>query len=532
METILKFKYDNKDYALVKDNDEFIMGYFDNDIFNSHLLEEEKKLISLVLSQITPSNNLLKLKPIVWDDKSYDMYVDLKTNFRLFSPIPESSVLSKLNLIFNNQSDILYLGSTNKEQYIQKLVKVGRKTVIILITATTILSTIPRVNAYAYEKTLPTKTLNISAQSDMIYFFQKAIQDNPNLSMEEKNMLLNNSNYIKDNQAYMDFNRLINTFSSIKGYDNVDQNKLNNGIQGSYYAKDNTFYIYTNDENKKKFTITHEMLHATQDILGHPNFNSFFVESTNVLYNNEYFGNDYSYDTSYAENIEMAKAIVEIIGSKPFMQYQNTTDESYIINALQAIIPDDEKAQTLSNDLRNYISLWKQIKIVNQPDVNNLILNAKNTKQEITQLIGEYYEAKYQRPIESDLLMQYYLNRENFNQLIATQYNVNYDSKFLNNYLTTPELKYYFNSAYTKERNGITIKIPKDIVEEYKTCSIKSALVNQLVEEVDGKYVATDERVTILPDNTVKYPTLSPSGYQEIRIDDTNRIVDTLQKNR
>ena len=138
MKILIKFDYENKTYYVYQEDNEIKYGT-NEDMKNVSL--EDENIIKKVIEKLRPSKYLIELTPFVYNGKKYDIYLDTKTNFKIFNPIPDEKEIIKFNKIFNDMPLELNIELNNKEkEFIRKAVTLGKKTVIAFLASTIILS--------------------------------------------------------------------------------------------------------------------------------------------------------------------------------------------------------------------------------------------------------------------------------------------------------------------------------------------------------------------------------------------------------
>jgi hypothetical protein len=526
MEIVLKFNYNAKSYVVYKEADTFKYGYLVNDKIMTDLSLEDKENINSVLSDLSPSTNMLELTPVYFKNNLYHVFLDLKTNLRHFIPTPSVEDLSILNSLFNNETEYVFdTYSNNDKKYFKRFIKIGQKTIMVLISTTIVLSQMP--NAMAYSKKTSSKPTTAITQSECtIDTVKSSLKNNKNLSQKEKDLFLSNPFYFEDNKQYMDFNYLSKTFSKMNS--SVNQN-MPKSVGGWYLTTANKIeYRSDNISNVKPDVITHEILHSTQ----HNALESALTESVNVMYNNEYFGQeDYTYDKAYQSQVAVAKALAEIIGPKPLKQYENTGKDRYITEALQEIVPNFAYAQRFIGIFNNYHALLVKCgdMIQEKQDTQYVSQSIEMAKSDIKTALQMYYEAKFNRSMDNDLLMQYYLDKTVFIGLLKEKLNSDIDPSLMEGYTSVVKGKCYINSKLRKSNNYIEIKTPLKISKAPAHYTLQEAEVNGLVtEDANGYYSSDDPNVVINSDGTVDYKggyIYTPEDFTNYKIDDTNRYI-------
>ena len=473
MKVLIKFDYENKTYYVYQVDKSIKYGTSDN--MNS-ISTADKNIINEVLNLLKPSKYLINLTPFIFNGKKFDIYLDTKTNFRLFNPIPLEDEIIKLNTIFNDQPFEFNVEFNDKEkEFIRKAITYGKKTVVVFIATTLMvmnLSFFPdiinktKLDVYtSYIQEVASYNKNIS-DDEFLSRINFAIANNNNLSNEEKIFMTSNSFFFLDNKEYIDINSLIDRLSTIKIEYSPFEN--NENIKGQYLRVQNTISVYESTSYKTTpyEVLTHEFMHACQEF-GYTNYNSFLVETVNNITTSEYYGKD----PSYSKYVDYTKALIEIIGSEPFKKYQCYPKDGLMVNEFVKIIDSPTKAIKLLNDLDNYKSLTLSKEVYDKEDAVVLL------KENIYNTIKEYYEAKYHRNMETDLVMLYYLDKELFIDRIKEEYHL--DGEYSIVYVKD---KYYLNSISSNSNdNSLLISIEKQNSNE-RPINIELNELNRIVE--------------------------------------------------
>lgn len=473
MKVLIKFDYENKTYYVYQVGKSIKYGTSD-DIYS--ISATDKNIINEVLNLLKPSKYLINLTPFIFNGKKFDIYLDTKTNFRLFYPIPSEDEIVKLNIIFNDQPFEFNIEFNDKEkEFIRKTINYSKKTVVVFIATTLMvmnLSFFPdivnkaKLDVYTTHIQEVASTNKTVSDDEFLSKINSAIANNNNLSNEEKVFMTSNSFFFLDNKEYIDLDSLVDRLSTIKIEYSPFEN--NENIKGQYLRVQNTISVYesSNFETSAFEVLTHEFMHACQQF-GYTNYNSFLVETVNNITTSEYYGKD----SSYSKYIDYTKSLIEILGSKPFKRYQCYPKEGLIVNELSKIIESPTKAIKLLNDLDNYKSLTSSDVVNNKQEAVILL------KEEIYNSIKNYYEAKYHRSMENDLIMLYYLDKELFTDKIKEEYNL--DGEYNIIYVKD---KCYLNSVLVNSNdNNLLIFLEKQNSNE-KPIKIELNESNRLVE--------------------------------------------------
>ena len=223
MKILIKFDYENKTYYVYQENNEIKYGT-NEDMKNVSL--EDENIIKKVIEKLRPSKYLIELTPFVYNGKKYDIYLDTKTSFKIFNPIPDEKEIIKFNKIFNDMPLELNIELNNKEkEFIRKAVTLGKKTVVAFLASTIILSNtsfFPDIiinakldNEITYIEEVKEDNIQISDE-EFLSKINNAIMENENLTTDEKIFMMSNSYIFIDNKEYINIDKLIRKITKLK----------------------------------------------------------------------------------------------------------------------------------------------------------------------------------------------------------------------------------------------------------------------------------------------------------------------------
>lgn len=486
MVVIGKFKLGSKTYAILDNNGKYLVGRLNKGKVSFKFNNEEKILIKEVIKRIIPVNDGVKLVPVTVNGNKYDIRFDRSTNVFMFSPEPNTNDLSILNNIFNNQHLEVYLGFIDKNNaYIKRFIKLGKKTLLVLLSSSILLSTTSCMKNdieeqldndidIEYEEVLdnieddkliniieeePNIEIEVIDELDQDYLeevqnsldnnvkeekveevqenfdnnikedveleeigdkednfdfskIEEAINSNPNLSEEEKNVVLSCPEIFEDGYGYYNNDNLM---EKLKSFQIKYINEINGTTGGTYNLYDNVIKIYKTDRFSYEYNsvLTHEFCHLIQDT-NTPDFidfswSAFLLEGVNVITNNEYYGNgSKSYDNAYPFNVKCVKSLCEILGSDVIKEYNYYLNADKIIESLTLLDNNYEKAATLIDYLNTYWSLYL--------GNDSIEYDIKDIEDIITNELSYYYEIKFNRSVDDDLIMLYYLDSALFRE--------------------------------------------------------------------------------------------------------------------
>lgn len=450
MQIIGKFKLNNITYGIGIKNDKYYVGKLKNNKLYTYLSNEEKSLVNYVLDSLTPNKNIIEVTSVTLNNNEYKLFFNYGKNIFLFSPSNNINDLSILNSMFNNQNEFVSLqkDNINNKSYFKRLVKTGKKTILVFLSSAFMLSNASVVKADVLDanKVDETKlvnivdtnvTYNVSADfldDDFIYELPEVSYDyeqedlvtlnrlkdtvnqNSNLKQEEKDLINQNLDIIIENKEFINYPMVMNRLRTLK-VEYTLKSKFydvwNTKIAGNYYPHDNLIKIYKstslNDENKETFV--HEFYHSLQN----DNNNSFIIEALNSMCVNEYYGYDYSYE----DRREVIRLLSLIMDKDSLRQLNFNYSDELLVSILTNIIPDE----SLAENFLAYTYLYTCMD-ANTEKAKNLLSYMKDT-------ISTYYEAKYNKNMDDDLLAIMYKDRNEFTKRVGelngipSNYNIN-----------------------------------------------------------------------------------------------------------
>lgn len=489
---------DEKKYIVYLEDNNIKFGYLDNDqIINDLSYEEKNKIITIYNYLVGQKNDQIKLS----STKIFDSLITFFYNpvNRLYSflevkdnkyTIPNNDIVCYLNILLNNQDSKLYIKENSKKNKRFKIViRTASGLVTVYILSSLLLSYLPNMPQskltfkidYAIDNMY--KDAN-TIQDNKDYSFdsiKKIINDNYNLTEEEKEFLYNIEDEVTENIDYINLEQLKNNLKELKiNYNSPEtidqQNQVFNNcyISGSYTymgSKRNNIDIYadnfniaTDFSNANKTTLIHEINHL---ISNRPNiiytgglagdieskitnnlnlYNNALSEMVNELFAREY-AIDYNLESEsngYDGLMPVMYALAEIIDTDVLRKYKFDSDDYYITNYLKSIGIDDKYIYTFYKDL----NLIKE---------NSIDSTEKSyIYQEIYNIVGLMYQKKYDETIENDLVMMAYF------------YNTPYSNKGLDSILESEvnsndiikiAPKGYFSKKYIEKHPDVEVYV-------------------------------------------------------------------------
>ncbi len=330
---------------------------------NTEFTQEEKELLKNVNNLLTIKRESSRFIKKIRLSKTYDLYYDTKS--RNYYWIPEDNIYDEkdnriLNFQYNHQEEILEFENypnIEDSKFYKKILNFGKKSLVLFLASSIALSmnfptkkndeviettpkqtisyeetilneTTPSTENIIIEETIPEEsvveeTVPEETQVDeIIYIYdfkdvEEAIDRNPNLTEEEKNIIKSTKFIYDENYMYMDMELVLSRLETLKII--YDYNFENRYTQGTYSITDNVIKLRNKTIRGALQEFIHEYLHMLQ--ISH---NSFLMELSNQFFTNEVImrlHNDKLIEDYYFyDNLENKR----IINGKDYTQYSDS----------------------------------------------------------------------------------------------------------------------------------------------------------------------------------------------------------------
>ena len=553
-EIIARTTYKNKNLVIYKDQNQICFGKLENNKIITNLPLEEQEILKNVYQQITiDKQNSVDCGTFKIQGKQIKIYYCKKSNLYYFYEIvnnklqiPKQQLLTELNIYYNNEQETLHYIEDKIEQYknnmeklddipnqtktdFKKHVKLYMATLSVILAGNVAFQELPVLNYELYYYTTPKTKIEQEEQ----YSFSKikqAIETNHNLSEEEKAYFLLLQQELKENQAYINQEKICKTLNDIK-INYLNQNhevKTDSGkmrVGGSYSLKSNEINLYKlNISELQPKILFHEINHSLTDfkqqsqedlLLSHPNY---LLEMTNELFSVEYFeeiaqSNSFIEGTSYSNQMVVMYPLCEILDDKTIRNYKFNGKANVILEELLSIDSDMNKAANLITAI-NSIELYQNNAIEKYNKVQEVANETKekqdaalqefyNAKQEqdenkqvIYNLVKNYYEKKYNYSMNEDQMMMAYFSNPKFRISEAEdQIKSIYGENSFNSCIFIEEInpKGYISENYKKNHKNIELIYTKDGIDyivkidnnnRYSKDKITPIPINNITEEI------------------------------------------------
>lgn len=375
------------------------------------------------------------------------------------------------------------------------------------------------VNNKVYEVSSDTEVIKEDAFNfdDIV----EALNSNPNLTQEEKTLMLSSREIFEDNYGYYNYQGLLDRLRTLKIEYKTQEKKF---ILGEYNNVENiiSFPASSGFADVSKSTFTHEFSHVIQYESGQ-SFNTFILEAINTMANNEYYGNgDAKYDVAYDYQQSILRALGEILDKDVMKKTYIDGNEKHICEALQQIDNDADRANAFRKKISMYHSIFCYIMNTGyNENTEELRDNLNELSNSIKEDIKYYYQLKYDRKVEEDLLMMYYLDDDTFSEKMSAQFGLAVGNHF-KNYNKCEKVKNYVKST---DDNTVIFSVPSSFSTTYVFYTFEEALDQGMMEiGEDGSYIIPD--VCYIEGDKLMTPMIEPSEDKVfVTLDDSNRYL-------
>lgn len=480
MDIISFFYYNDKKFLIAKKGKKLLYCITENNINRFKLSIEEKSIFYHVLTSITANSKAsFFVRLLSYNDKFYKLFFNPEKNLYYTDSI-DSKIISYVNFNFNHVSEFCYIDNIkidakdkNKkfDKFFQRTIKIGTKVVFISVLAALSLNLLTGCSVATKEDDLiPTSETVIASireepeeknpnyngglvidrtQEEQDYHFsiiEDALENNTNLTDEEKAFIRQLKFIFDENHEYIDIEMVKERLSTLKI--NYDSNTRGN-YGGVYNTRDNeiTLYDCTNFGDCQISGFIHEFLHILQqpsnDFLKELS-NEFFTRETvrrlydaGIISEDDLRTKDYTivplFGNGYDDYMPTYYVLAELLDEETLRKYQFGCDTNTIIKGL-----------SYDND-----------KIINQENAYAFIadINSARVYNEATQmfdLVGSFEREEIISKCYNDLNYYYKLKKGyeiKDNLQIAINY---YEQPTLSGMLIIEEF-----SPYTREENKL-----------------------------------------------------------------------------
>lgn len=530
MKEILKFKNLEYEYGLFLDNHELKYKKIVKENIYEDVSNQEKELINKVLFELLPSNNIKDLGYIKYGNKKIKHLYDFSNRFHIFHENENiTRECLKLNYLFNNQEDYIYMLKCHKNymkrsesRYIKRNVKIGKKVISVLTASTFLLAMsigiIKGASKVEYNNKNNYKEIDLEYSDRKLEISEiiNAINNNSNLTREEKDFFLSNFEFFYDNLEYLDYYAVLDNLNHLH-IEYIEDECDQIGVYGdfTYNGIDKgriRIYEASSFKDTKKYALSHEFLHAfTKNYYDY----NYIYEAIHVLFNNEYFGkNQILYDSAYEILLKKTYILCELIDEDTLRKYHADNNTNYLVDGLMKIIPNQDMAIKLITDM-DAICRIEMKQTQNSDEYYAYQEEILEKEREIEKILKIYYETKYKISIYEDNYIYYLFDSKVGATKIASKLNLSLEAFKLADELTrVKQYKKIFNKTGNDSLILAFCSETKEVIKPYTLESVLNGDTGRLYRNKEEINFKTNENGLYLvpvhePINYIDYEVLS-----------------------
>ena len=406
LEILIRYIYKEKEYYIVLKDNKIYFACNDNSKIKFELDDEEKYLTHKVYSAfLAKRESAIKVDKIGINDREYNIFYDKESRNYFWNNLNDNSDENEedniyLNIIFNHQDPITYFAQNKKtifkQRVFSKLILLGTTTIVAfcsaIINPITLESDYEVATEYRNETTngmqssaqevigdTQKNAQNISDEVEKnVYNWNKlkqAINQNNNLSDEEKEFLYNLKFVFDAHHDYMDLKLIEQRLKIfyIEYEDEIYITKSENFIGGGWSSVDNSITLWPtvelyNSGEKHTFKTTdkesliHEILHMFQG--EEKNCSKLYEPSTEyearnifeILIDKKIIDNNKNdvdderirYGNGYDSVLPVYYILTKFMTNEEIFKFQYTGNMEYIAKALTRYGTEEEAYELLT----------------------------------------------------------------------------------------------------------------------------------------------------------------------------------------
>lgn len=426
-EIIAKFNYDDKNFIITMVNNKTIVYSFydENNRLHMTLPDNYYEICDLVYNSLLINKNtsvFIKTQSI--NNVLYNIFFDTKSKNYFWTQNNEIYNQDNnriLNLRYNNMPLIFY--KDNKEDnsknplYYNKMIELHKKFILVLIATHLSLATL--VNCSVLGRTQNVPENSSSTQSTVNYTYQqeynyseikRAIDANPHLSDEEKQLLHNMKFVFDENNQYMNLDMVIERLRTLE---TQYSSEFKENWNGCYFSNKNLVKIKADSFKEADISVVvHEFLHVLQ-----PPSAGYTVELSNELCTQEVLrrlekeellGDHHikyinGTNSSYDRHLYLYQILAETIPNEAIRNYQFSCDKNVLAKALDKIDPkssNDEKGRSYQL-IENFNELKKDFDEYSKSD--NFKDDVLDSEKNCQERLNYYYKKQKGIDLNEDM---------------------------------------------------------------------------------------------------------------------------------
>lgn len=560
MKEILKFRIQDIEYCVFKHQSSFLCGKrIKNKLFGVDL--KERNLIQQVVRKIFSTQKITFLECLYRKEKTFVHFVNA-SGFSFFYQlknnsykIPSLEDQEELNYLFNHQSCYLASTSVGKEKIancFERIVRVGKLVLVVSIACcctfllkgdqivlddtindevidvenlenalkeTDVENAFPQVNEALTDASVQAPSFETEVLEQLsLEDIQLLLNSNNKLSFEEKALFLMSPDLFLDNLSFYDTKTLVDRLTNL--YVIYEPGFSEDGSQAKFFHEGpykNAMVVYgaKDFQSANHRMMHHEFCHSLTNYDG-MDYGVGLYEILNVMMNNEYFGaaagvypNDL-YDRTYSWLRNEMYFLSEILDVDVLRKYHANANPKIIMDALMEIVPNEEMARRFFADF-DFINLYHRNLLSESEDYT---LTYEEKRRDLLELLTFYYQTKYQKTVQDNLVLMFYLDPEGVLSSVKESVKMDQYSKEEFEHLThVSRYKNYLNNSYM-EGNDLVLDVCTKMDAEYAYYSLET-----LLEDPDG--FATEEEIPYPKAENGMYEVVYylPSSYEKVSLE-------------
>lgn len=508
------FFMDKKNYLFYRDDEENIyVGYVENSEIKQIINNEEFKKTKKVFDELKGINRKPKFVELATQyykgipyKTIYDNMEDSCFTYQLlngkFKEV-EEEVKEHFNALYNENINILFMEEKFKKynKNVKKIIKIEGVFLSVIIFGNISFNTLKLVDLNkGFIQNIDSIVEMHQIDENDADFVMSYIKNNDKIQKPEKDFILKQEHFFKENEEYFDMPSIKKNLMNLKiVYDknNYKKYELSDKVKGFYNNYDDKIVILYSDcisdyDPFSQQVLFHEMMHAMTNsgYVSNGSLGNCLSEGLTELMAEEYLE---SYSDTYNKNQTYARIMCELVGPE-------TIRKSFLKGNIDMLIDELSKIDGTDKDAKKFISLLDTEAEADSTILKNLdpqkVEDAKKTllivQPNIDAYLKKYYEAKFKTSMNNDSLMKAYYDSL---RLTNTLNNENYQE---GNMLRINVVKNYFNSNLSKEEVIIEYYYLKDTIKTLDYLDVKEiegeTFTRTLSEFPNGKEIVTNSQ--------------------------------------
>lgn len=510
---LARFKYNNTTYIYVLENNTLQYKKIVNDK-EVELNNFDKIIMNYISKYITVSNNdsnhlfLTKLR-------GYDLYLDKISGLKFFKK--DNELISNndvKNLLITLNTNYLVYNENSNNNITEKTEtdKLNRRISFNNIL-TSVLLTIS-LAAFTVSISSLNESRSIEKEMDIIKSFRDEPYSYNSPNTDDYKTILENNTALEEDEKETLLKLTTQVIDELGTYINKDWLEHSNGTLnienenskhdsyvttlGTWNPIDTKITMHaekTDTQFFRKYTfyeylLMHESIHSLC-VPNNAEEGYKLCEGMTELMTIEYLNEPYGH--TYNNQIIINKILMEIIGREKRLKFYFAGDIKGLEEELTSITGtlDDAKKLMALCDVQFDIEMSKKDG------------NLKEVNQQIIDMLSTYYEAKYKKPMEDDILIQYYLQQGDFSNNYSRDIQIN-DTTIIS---IVQMNKFYFSDEKREKNNYDEGNVQYIILKSYtkdgitKWTTEEASIFSTTIDAIkDNSYLENKELVHLIRD--------------------------------